>query len=181
MWPAVSILAALLVLPPLLLSPSPATLLAFLSAAALLALLLLFAPQAIQRLVYAPPLLITLFLLTLFARSLLPGRQPLVSRIARLMHDNPSPALLRYTRGVTVAWVVFLALMLLEVIALGLFAGPQRWSLFTNFYNYLLLGLFFVLEFSLRRLFVAEAERMPMAQFFHRLVKLDYRQLFRQG
>lgn len=181
MWPALAVLAALLVVPPLLSRPSLPRFLLLLLVAGVLWLALHFAPQALQRVVYAPPLLITLFLLVVFGRSLMPGREPLISRIAHLMHDSPSKALLRYTRGVTIAWVVFLGAMLLEVIVLGLYAEPELWSLFTNFYNYLLMGLFFLLEFSLRRLFIAAEERMTMGQFFHRLVRIDYRQLFRGG
>lgn len=181
MWPAIAVLAALLVVPPLLRHPSVPRLLLLLLVAGALSLSLTLAPQAVQRVVYAPPLLITLFLLSLFGRSLLPGREPLVSRIVRLMHDTPSERLLRYTRGVTVAWVVFLAAMLLEVIALGLYAEPERWSLFTNFYNYLLMALFFLVEFSLRSFFIAAEERMTMVRYFHRLVRIDYRQLFRGG
>ena len=137
-------------------------------------------PQWQNRVLYATPLLVIMLLLGLFGRSLLPGHEPLVSRIARIMHDAPSPELLRYTRAVTIGWVVFLALMLVEVIGLTLFATPEQWSLFTNFYNYVFMGIFFLLEFALRRFFIDPAERISFSHFFHRLVTIDYRKLFHQ-
>lgn len=146
----------------------------------IIGLLLWFMPQWQNTVLYAPPLLVILLLLGLFGRSLLPGHEPLVSRIARIMHDAPSIELLRYTRAVTVGWVVFLALMLLEVIGLTLFATPEQWSLFTNFYNYFFMGIFFLLEFALRRFFIDPTERISLPHFFHRLVTIDYRKLFRQ-
>ncbi len=129
---------------------------------------------------YAPPLLIILLLLGLFTRSLLPGNKPLISRIAQLMHKEPSAELLRYTRAVTIGWVIFLSLMLLEVIGLTLFTSQEQWSLFTNFYNYLFMAVFFLLEFILRRFFVAPSERMSLRHFFYQLYSIDYRKLFRQ-
>jgi len=180
MWPALAILALLFLLPPLLGSP-PGRVLRWLPIIVLVvAGLIWLAPPAIDKVIYAPPLLITLMLFAVFSRSLLPGNEPLVSRIARVMHASPSTKLLRYTHAVTWAWAVFLAAMLLEVVALGLYASQEQWSLYTNFYNYLFMGGFFLLEFSLRRFFVDAGERMSLTQFFRRLFALDYRRLFRQ-
>lgn len=180
MWPAIAALMALLLLPPLLLSPTPGHLLRVVVIVALLAALLRSIPGALERFVYAPPVLFTLLLLFLFARTLLPGKQPLISRVAWLLHESPSPALLRYTRQVTVAWVVFFTLLLLEVVCLGLFASPEMWSLFTNFYNYLLIVVFLLSEFYLRRFFISAGERMSLTEFFRKLGDLDYRKLLWQ-
>lgn len=180
MWPALAILALLFLLPPLLQSPTLRVVRWLPLIILVVTGLLWLAPPSIDRVIYAPPLLITGLLLGLFARSLFPGNEPLVSRIARLMHEAPSAKLLRYTRGVTVGWVVFLTLMLLEVIGLGLFAPQEQWSLFTNFYNYLFMAGFFLLEFSLRRFFIDRAERLSLRQFLHRLITIDYRKLFWQ-
>ncbi|MFO7594112.1 MAG: hypothetical protein R6X15_08735 [Pseudomonadota bacterium] len=179
-WPAIAVLTALLLLPPLLLSFTPGHLLRVVVIAALLALFLRSVPGAVERFVYAPPVLFTLLLLFLFARTLLPGREPLISRVAWLLHENPSTQLLRYTHRVTVAWVFFFALILLEVVLLGMFASRELWSLFTNFYNYLLIMLFLLTEFYLRRFFISASERMPLSEFFRKLGDLDYRKLLWQ-
>lgn len=179
-WPAIAVLAALILLPPLLLSFTPGHLLRVIVIATFLALFLRSVPEVAEGFVYAPPVLFTLLLLFLFARSLLPGRQPLISRIAWLLHERPSSQLLRYTHRVTVAWVVFLALILLEVVLLGMFASRELWSLFSNFYNYLLITLFLLTEFYLRRFFISPVERMSMREFFRKLADLDYRKLLWQ-
>lgn len=180
MWPAIAVLAGLILLPPLLLSFTTAHLLRVVLIASGLALVLSSVPGTLERFVYAPPVLITFLLLSLFARSLMPGRQPLISRVALILHERPSAQLLRYTHRVTVAWVVFLSLILLEVVLLGLFASRELWSLFTNFYNYLLIMVFLLSEFYLRRFFISAGERMPMREFFRKLADLDYRKLLWQ-
>ena len=173
-WPALAVLLMLVLIKPHFFF-SRRVLLLFLPVAGIL---LWLTPHTVYSVLYAPPLLITLLFLALFAESLMPGNEALVSRIARIMHETPSPQLLRYTHAVTVGWVVFLSLMLLEVIVLTLFATAKQWSLFTNFYNYFFIGLFFLVEFMLRRFFIDPAERISLAQFFHRLVTIDYRKLF---
>lgn len=45
-----------------------------------------------------------------FASTLLPGREPLISRYTRFAHDGrPPPYLARYTRRLTVCWAMLLA------------------------------------------------------------------------
>ena len=55
---------------------------------------------------YLPPLLL-LWLAIFFGRTLRAGRMPLVERIARAALPALSPALCRYTRGLTAAWCVY--------------------------------------------------------------------------
>lgn len=180
MWPALVILA-LLLLSSLVRTFSLRALRYTVLCLVLAGVLLWQAPATLEKVIYAPPLLVTTALLWIFARSLLPGNEPLVSRIARMMHTAPSDRLLRYTRAVTVGWVIFLALMVLEIVVLGVFATQELWSLFTNFYNYLFMAGFFLLEFSLRRFCVDAAERLAPGQFFRRLVSIDYRKVFRES
>jgi uncharacterized membrane protein len=179
LWPALLILLTLL-LAPLWQQPSrPLRLGASLAALSLLALLL-FTPLEQRQLLYLAPPAIILLLWVMFARTLLPGQVPLVTRIAALMHERLSPRLERYTRAVTWAWVLFFSALLLEVVWLALYAVPATWSLFTNFINYLLVGGFFLLEFSLRRLVLPREERLGMLEFFRALAHIDYRSLARR-
>ena len=73
-----------------------------------------------------------LTLLVLFGGSLLPGRTPVVTRIARAARGPLSPELLQYTRIVTWTWAAFAGLQLLGSAVLLTFAPPAIWSLFVN-------------------------------------------------
>ena len=56
-----------------------------------------------------------------------------------------------YTLRLTRAWVVFFALMAGISITLAITGPVAAWSLFSNVLNYLLVALFFVLEYIYRR------------------------------
>jgi len=107
--------------------------------------------QIAARLAFLPPILIYVFLCWAFARTLVPGREPLVTRIARLVRagELPEPLVL-HTRRVTWLWAVALALMAAISLALARFAEPATWSFFTNILSYGLLGALFVLEYLYR-------------------------------
>ena len=103
-----------------------------------------------QELLYLPPITFSLFFLLLFGATLLPGREPLITVLARAMGEPDSPAMARYTRRVTEAWTAFFAGLLALGIGLALWASPVVWSLFMNFGSYLLVAAFFLVEFRLR-------------------------------
>lgn len=87
----------------------------------------------------------------LFGLSLLPGQEPLVSRLARRVEPEPTPALLAYTRGVTLLWAGFCTAQL-AVSALLLAAAPLAvWSLFVNVLDGPLIALTFAAEYAVRR------------------------------
>lgn len=107
--------------------------------------------QIAARLAFLPPILIYVFLCWAFARTLVPGREPLVTRIARLVRDGELPEpLVVHTRRVTWLWAVSLALMAAVSAVLARFAEPATWSFFTNILSYALLGALFVLEYLYR-------------------------------
>jgi uncharacterized membrane protein len=86
-----------------------------------------------------------------FGRSLLKGRVPLCTQLADKIHGPLSAAELRYTRKVTIAWVIF---FLLNVAVTGLlfaFAPLRIWSLFVNFLSVPLILLMFGAEYAVRR------------------------------
>lgn len=122
-----------------------------------------------------PPLLIYFGLALVFAASLLPGRQPLVTRIATLLDGEPDARVRRYTRRVTAAWALFLAL--LGVISLWLACCGSRaaWSLFTNLLGYLLIFGFFLGEFLWRRRCLPQLPRRSFPHFVVAMLRLDSR------
>ncbi len=107
--------------------------------------------QIAARLAFLPPILIYVFLCWAFARTLVPGREALVTRIARLVRDGELPEpLVVHTRRVTWLWAVSLALMAAVSAVLARFAEPATWSFFTNILSYALLAALFVLEYLYR-------------------------------
>jgi len=149
-YPGLTLLAIVLLwsmLPALRRGSAPAWL-ALLTLAGMLAGLILLDHG--QLLLYLPPVAINLVFLAGFARSLLPGETPLITRIAAAFGDELTPQRRRYARKVTVAWTVLFALLTVECVLLALFGSPRLWSLFTNVINYLIVAVFFLLEYLLR-------------------------------
>lgn len=107
-----------------------------------------------------------------FGRTLRPGKIPLITSIVTAMEPEPAaelvPALHRYTRRLTAAWALVLALLALVNLALALIAVPGgllagigitpaltvtqgQWSWFANVFNYGIVSGFFVLEYIYRQ------------------------------
>jgi uncharacterized membrane protein len=103
-------------------------------------------------LLYVPPIAINLAFCAFFARTLGKGREPLVSRFARIMRGGQlAPDLARYTRNLTWTWAGFFVLMAAISATLAVTGPLAAWSLFSNILNYLLVVLFFILEYVYRR------------------------------
>jgi uncharacterized membrane protein len=93
---------------------------------------------------------IYLFLLWLFGHTLMPGKEPLITRLARRVHGVLQPDLQTYTRRLTVAWCGFFAAQLAVSALLSEFASPGSWSFFVNLMNFPLLALMFTGEYFYR-------------------------------
>jgi len=93
-----------------------------------------------------------LVLMITFGRTLLAGRKPLCVHFAEMINGGTlPPEHERYARRVTVAWVIFFALMMLTSTLLFFLAPLATWSIFVNFLTLPLVALMFVLEFMVRR------------------------------
>lgn len=86
-----------------------------------------------------------------FGRSLLPGRTPLVTVFAGLLHEVMTPLLLAYTRRVTQAWTAFFAVMAALSLLLFFLVPIEAWSLFANILTWPLVVLGFVAENEVRK------------------------------
>ncbi|MEW6647139.1 MAG: septation protein IspZ [Pseudomonadota bacterium] len=144
---------------------------ALLAVALVLAVALLLADG--YALLLWPPLLIYFGLAALFAISLLPGQQPLVTRIATLLDGELDAAALRYTRRVTLAWALFLMVLGLISIILACCGTREAWSLFTNLLGYLLILAFFAVEFLLRRRCLPHLPQRSFVAFMAAMARLD--------
>jgi uncharacterized membrane protein len=108
----------------------------------------------------------------LFGRTLAPGKVPLIGRIVRALEGDPSqplaPELDTYTRRLTVAWTVLLAMLALVNGTLAAIAVPggllhglgitppvavsrTQWSWFANLLDYGIVGGFFMVEYLYRK------------------------------
>ena len=105
------------------------------------------------RIAGAWPILVYLAIAWVFGSSLLPGRIPLVERIARIVdHGDAMPdKLVRYTRFLTWAWTVVPLGMAVASVLLAQFASRATWSLFTNVLSYVALAVLFFVEYPYRR------------------------------
>lgn len=101
----------------------------------------------------APPVLLNLGLCALFASTLSRGREPMIGRFARLERGGRLPPDLRsYTRVLTVLWAGFFLAMAAVSVFLAARGSVAAWTLFTNVLNYLLVAVFFAIEYGYRRL-----------------------------
>jgi uncharacterized membrane protein len=94
-----------------------------------------------------------------FGRSLFNDRVPLCTEFADRIHGPLSPLELRYTRGVTWAWVLFFLGNLGLTFVLFTLASLRTWSFFVNFVSLPLVLLMFVVEFAVRRRVLPQVQR----------------------
>jgi hypothetical protein len=88
-------------------------------------------------------------LLALFALTLRPGHEPLITGMARRMHGL-TPELARYTRQVTIAWSVFFVIQLALSVTLFCAAPLPVWSFFVNILDIPLVAMMFAAEYAVR-------------------------------
>ena len=99
-----------------------------------------------------------------FGRTLAPGAEPLISRLATLVHGPLSPLLVRYTRRATWAWVIYFACTAAASVLLFALAPAPVWSAFVNLLSLPLLGAMFAGEYLVRTLVIPRAERSGFFQ-----------------
>jgi uncharacterized membrane protein len=90
-------------------------------------------------------------LLTLFATSLQPGREAVITILARRSRGRLSAEVVRYTRRVTWAWCWFFIAQLICSFTLLVFAPLYVWSLFINLGNLPPIGVMLCAEYVYRQ------------------------------
>ncbi|PPT87764.1 ketosynthase [Xanthomonas theicola] len=140
-----------------------------------------------------PPVLFSAWVAWFFGRSLQRGRTPLISRIVEALYRQAqmpiTPAQLRYTRRLTLAWTLLLVAMTLLNLLLALCAVPSgvlaqlgqssplpigdaRASLIANLLGYGVIGGFFVGEYLMRGRWFPQRPYRNLPDFLHRLARL---------
>jgi hypothetical protein len=113
-----------------------------------------------------------LALLWYFGRTLLGGREPLITRLARSVHGSLPPEIVAFTRRVTAAWCVFFASQVLLSALLFAFAPFEAWSLFVNVLNLPLLALMFIGDHLYRAIRFPDYPRPSIARVLRAFVEV---------
>ncbi len=107
---------------------------------------------------------IHLLLATVFGMTLKAGRESLITALARRVHGSLTPAMVHYSRKVTVAWTVYFLAMAALSLALFAFAPFSGWAAFAGLASPLAMLALFVGEYLLRYRLHPEFERATLAQ-----------------
>ena len=99
-----------------------------------------------------------------FALTLRAGQVPLISRLAERVHGHLTPAMARYTRQVTQAWVLYFAAMTLSSLGLYVAGCITAWSLLVNAGTPLAMLAMFAGEYALRYRLHPEFERVGLVE-----------------
>jgi uncharacterized membrane protein len=95
------------------------------------------------------PVLVNVILLCVFAYSLMVPPS-MIERLARIREPElPAPAIY-YTRRVTQVWCLFFALNGVIALITTLWASAAVWTIYNGLVAYLLMGLLFAVEYSVR-------------------------------
>lgn len=103
-------------------------------------------------------------LLLTFGLTLRPGREALITRMARQIHGALSDEVTVYTRRANWAWCGFFAAQLTTSITLFVFAPLVVWSFFVNVLDLPLVATMFTVEYLCRRLCLRDPPRQSLAQ-----------------
>ncbi len=124
---------------------------------------------------YIPPVLLPLLFLAVFGHTLLPGHTPLVTAIGEQSRGPLTPAMRAYTHKVTIMWTLVFLILAISAVLLPWLASPERWSLFTNILNYLLVGALFVSEYIYRRYRFKDHDHPTFIEYLRIVVRADIR------
>lgn len=133
------------------------------------------------RLLLLPPIFIYAVLFYIFARSLLPGREALITGFHRYIHREVSAEVVRYTRRLTLLWVIFFGASLGFVVLLAHTVEPTGWSWGLSLGLPLAAAAFFVGEHRFRTRFRQHYGVLPLWQTLDKLRHPDAWRQSREG
>lgn len=109
-------------------------------------------------------------LLVTFGSTLRPGRDALITAMARRLHGPISDELALYTRRVTWAWCGFFAVQLTTSVSLFAFAPLVVWSFFVNVLDIPLVAAMFGAEYLCRLRCLRDPPRHSLAAIIDMIV-----------
>ena len=97
-----------------------------------------------------PHAAINIVLIWVFGRTLVRGREALITGFARRVHGTLPAYIESYTRRVTAGWCIFFAAQVVVSVVLFAAGSLDTWSLFVNVLGFPLVILMFVAEYLYR-------------------------------
>ena len=101
-------------------------------------------------------------LAVVFALTLRPGNEALITALARRVHGHLTPAMAAYSRKVTIVWALYFVIMAALSIALYAFAPFDAWAALANLATPVAAALLFVAEYGIRYWLHPEFERATL-------------------
>ncbi len=127
-----------------------------------------------QLVVFLPPVLIPLALAYVFGKTLMSGQTAFITSIAQKIRTTPLVEKeKKYTRFVTYMWVLFFLFLSIESMLVAFFYDMETWSYITNFLNYILVVLFVMFEYLLRRMVLQNLEHPGFISFIKQLINVQ--------
>lgn len=124
---------------------------------------------------YITPVLVPLGLLVFFGRTLLPGREPLITAIGEAARGPLTLPMRKYTRRLTQVWCCVFLVMALWSGTLPWLKSPELWSWFTNIINYGVVSILFVGEFILRKKLFPEHDHPSFIEYLRIIFRSSIR------
>lgn len=124
--------------------------------------------------IYPLPIVVLTLVALVFLNSLKDGNTPYITHMAQLIRKQQlDQKVLKYTRNVTTAWTFMFIALAVEMVALSLFAPLYLWSYMVNFLNYVLIAIFFIIEYIIRRLHLRHIPHVSFIQFIKNLIQAN--------
>jgi uncharacterized membrane protein len=116
------------------------------------------------------PILLNLLLAEYFHHSLVPAKEPIITRIARLERGKLPEEIARYTRQLTWAWCIFFLVIAVQLVVLAVFATMETYLLFANTLNYIFVAVFFLSEYVYRQIRFPHYTQKPILHLVTTLI-----------
>ena len=129
--------------------------------------------ESIQFIVYAPPLAAFAFMAYFFHRTLRPGSEPLITRVARMEHPDLPPDMARHARMLTWIWSLCFVLLFLVALALAPLLELDLWSRWVHALGYIVPGLLFLGEYVYRHYRFRERQHGSLRALIANIVKVS--------
>jgi uncharacterized membrane protein len=107
-------------------------------------------PDSMSFLVYFPPLFAFAFMAYFFSRTLRPGIEPLITRVARKEHPDLPTEIAQFTRTLTWAWSLCFVFLFLAALPLAYFLPLDSWSRWVQGLGYVVPATLFLGEYVYR-------------------------------
>ena len=94
------------------------------------------------------PVIVNFVLFCIFFGSTF-SEETVIQKMAKLMEPNIKPKALEYTRRLTYIWSIFMLANFFISLA-TVFMSEKVWAIYNGFLSYMLIGVFFIIEYMVR-------------------------------